>query len=57
MDLSRIREEELLPDPLGDRKINSVPRMPNKRLELDRIFCNDKGKWSELPDDELIRIY
>ena len=57
MDLSRIREDELLPDPLGDRKIKLVPRMPNKRLEIDRIFCNDEGKWSELPDDELIKVY
>ena len=38
-----ILESELMPDPLGDRKINTVPRPPNRRLSLDRVFRKTEG--------------
>ena len=39
-----VNEDDLLPDPLNDRRIREVPRPPNKRLELDRLYVvNEKG--------------
>ena len=51
---NQILEEELLPDPLGDRKIGSVPRLPNKELERHRVYG---GENVELPNTELIRMF
>ena len=51
-----IREDELLPDPLGDRQITEVQRPPNKQLELERLYeLADDG--SLIPNNELIKAF
>ena len=55
---SQPNQDELLPDPLNDRQMNDVPRPPNKRLSLDRIYpLNASGLRAQAPDHELIRNY
>ena len=54
---SLILEDELLPDPFGDRRCSDVPRPPNKRLQIDRLYSKKKDDGSQAPNDELIKAY
>ena len=55
-DRELIRAEELLIDPLHDRKCKTW-HMPAKRLSLERLFEGVGGKRRTTPNTDLIRAY
>ena len=46
-------EEEMVPDPLQDRRIAEVSRIPNKPLSLERVYL----RGTKLPNTELIKNF
>ena len=55
-DRNLIHQDELLPDPLNDRKCKSW-HIPSQRLELNRILEGEEGKNRNTPNTDLIRAY
>ena len=53
----KVNEEDLLQDPLGDRKLNDVPRIVQKRLTKEKLYVKRNGERSSKPNPEVAKDY
>ena len=49
-------EDELLLDPF-DERVKEVPRPPNKRLKVSRLYPSERHEQALIPDPELVKNY
>ena len=56
-DPSQVMESDRLPDPLNDRKVNSVKRPPIIPLSMERVFPNGSSTPNSEINAELVKNY